>query len=157
MAETPVPIHVNEQLPTPPDEPLTLVTVSASKKPEPSQSQSQSQTNQNWSSTGRWPTPQSESSSISTSPPPLDEADSELPSFAESQFDEVLQDSLALDPLVLSSHRFDLGRTSPTSSNEVEIDSDDEPGGQLEVDSIRTPSREEVDRATEDEMDPWNT
>jgi hypothetical protein len=150
VAETPVRIHINEQLPTPPDEPLTLVTVSASRKQEPPQ------TNQNWTNPGRWPTPQSESESITTSPPPLDDADNELPSFAESQLDDVLQESL--DPLELSSHRFDHGRTSPTSSNEVEVSSDDESGRRRELEeSIRAPSREEVDRAEQDEMDPWDT
>lgn len=143
-------MHINEQLPTPPDEPLTLVTVSSSRKQDLS-----SQVKPNWPSTGRWPTPQSESSSISTSPPPLDEPDSELPSFADSQFDEVLQGSL--DPLVLSTNRFDFGRTSPTSSNEVEIDSDDERGGLAETDSRRASSREAMHGDTQDGMDPWNT
>ena len=125
-----MPVSINEQLPTPPDEPITLVSVSVSgpAKKEPSPS---------WTNTGRWPTPQSESSStISTSPPPLDEGDSELPSFADSQLDE---DSL--DPLVLASKRFDLGKASPTSSNEVEIDSDDELSERLEVDSTRASPR----------------
>ncbi|KAI9511390.1 hypothetical protein F5148DRAFT_1171203 [Russula earlei] len=150
VSETPVPVHINEQLPTPPDEPLTLVTVSSSpKKTEPSQA------NHNWPSTGRWPTPQSESSSISTSPPPLDEPDSELPSFAESQFDEVLQESL--DPLVLSSRQFDYGRGSPTSSNEVEVDSDDERSGHVEADSTQASPREEMLRDAQDGTDLWNT
>lgn len=144
-------MHINEQLPTPPEEPLTLVTVSSSRKQDLS-----AQVRHNWPSTGRWPTPQSESSSISTSPPPLDEADSELPpSFTDSQFDEVLQGSL--DPLVLSSNRYDYGRMSPTSSNEVEIDSDDERGGLAEPDSRRASSREEMLRETQDGTDPWNT
>jgi len=142
-------VHINEQLPTPPDEPLVSVTVSSSRK------QDLSQPNHNWPSTGRWPTPQSESSSISTSPPPLDEADGELPSFSDSQFDEVLQGSL--DPLVLSSNRFDFGRTSPTSSNEVEIDSDDEPSGHVETDSRRASPREEMLGETQEGMDTWNT
>jgi ubiquitin carboxyl-terminal hydrolase 4/11/15 len=144
-------VHINEQLPTPPDEPLTLITVSSSRKQDPSQA------NHNWPSTGRWPTPQSESSSISTSPPPLDEADSELPSFSESQFDEVLQDSL--DPLVLSSNRFDFGRVSPTSSNEVEVDSDDEPSARvIESDSRRASPREEMPKEeAQDGTDTWNT
>ena len=146
-------MHINEQLPTPPDEPLTLVSVSPSRKQDLS-----SQVKHNWQSTGRWPTPQSESSSISTSPPPLDEADGELPSFADSQFDEVLQEG-SLDPLVLSSNRYDFGggRVSPTSSNEVEIDSDDERGGLAETDSRRASSREEMHGDTQDGMDPWNT
>jgi ubiquitin carboxyl-terminal hydrolase 4/11/15 len=150
VAETPVPVHINEQLPTPPDEPLTLVTVSSSRKQELSQA------NNSWPNTGRWPTPQSESSSISTSPPPLDETDGELPSFSDSQFDEVLQGSL--DPLVLSTNQFDLGRTtSPTSSNEVEIDSDDEPSGRgVEADSGRASPREERLGETQDGMDTWD-
>jgi ubiquitin carboxyl-terminal hydrolase 4/11/15 len=148
-AETPVPVHINEQLPTPPDEPLALVTVSSSRK------QDLNQANHNWSSTGRWPTPQSESSSISTSPPPMDEADSELPSFSDSQFDAVLEGSL--DPLVLSSKQFDFGRTSPTSSNEVEIDPDDEPSGNLETDSMQASPREEMLRDTQEVVDTWNT
>ena len=145
-------MHINEQLPTPPDEPLTLVTVSSSRKQDLSP-----QVKPNWPSTGRWPTPQSESSSISTSPPPLDEADSELPSYIDSQFDEGLQASL--DPLVLSSNRYDnFGRTtSPTSSNEVEVDSDDERGGLAETDSRRASSREEMLGETQDSTDPWNT
>jgi hypothetical protein len=136
-----MPVSINEQLPTPPDEPITLVSVSVSgpAKKEPSHS---------WTNTGRWPTPQSESSStISTSPPPLDEGDSELPSFADSQLDE---DSL--DPLVLASKRFDLGKASPTSSNEVEIDSDDELSERLEVDSTRASPR-----ATQYGLGTWNT
>jgi ubiquitin carboxyl-terminal hydrolase 4/11/15 len=148
-AETPVPVHINEQLPTPPDEPLTLVTVSSSRK------QDLNQANHNWSSSGRWPTPQSESSSISTSPPPLDEADSELPSFSDSQYDAVLEGSL--DPLVLSSNQFDFGRTSPTSSNEVEIDPDDEPSGNLETDSRQASPREEMLRGTQEVVDTWST
>jgi ubiquitin carboxyl-terminal hydrolase 4/11/15 len=142
-----MPVSINEQLPTPPDEPITLVSVSVSgpAKKEPLQ------TSHNWTNTGRWPTPQSESSStISTSPPPLDEGDSELPSFADSQLDEVLQDSL--DPLVLASKRFDFGKASPTSSNEVEIDSDDELSERLEADSTRASPR-----ATQYGMDTWNT
>jgi ubiquitin carboxyl-terminal hydrolase 4/11/15 len=144
-------VHINEQLPTPPDEPLTLITVSSSRKQDPAQA------NPNWPSTGRWPTPQSETSSISQSPPPPDEADSELPSFSESQFDEVLQDSL--DPLVLSSNRFDFGRVSPTSSNEVEIDSDDEPSANvmIESDSTRASPREEMLKDAQDGMDTWDT
>ena len=146
VAETPVPVHVNEQLPTPPDEPLTMITVSSSRKKEPSQA------SHNWPSTGRWPTPQSESSSISTSPPPLDEADNELPSFSESHFDDTLQDSL--DPLMLSSNRFDM---SPTSSNEVEIDSDDERNAQvIESDSSHM-SPQEMSKETQDETDAWNS
>lgn len=146
VAETPVPVHVNEQLPTPPDEPLTLITVSSSRKKEPPQA------SHNWPSTGRWPTPQSESSSISTSPPPLDEADSELPSFSESQFDDTLQDSL--DPLMLSSNRFDM---SPTSSNEAEIDSDDEPNAHvIESDSSRASPRQML-KGTQDGTGAWNT
>jgi ubiquitin carboxyl-terminal hydrolase 4/11 len=86
----------------------------------------------------------------------MDEADSELPSFSESQFDEVLQDSL--DPLVLSSNRFDFGRVSPTSSNEVEIDSDDEPSAHvIETDSTRASPREEALNEVQDGTDPWNT
>ncbi|KAI0289608.1 hypothetical protein BC826DRAFT_914263 [Russula brevipes] len=152
VAETPVPVHhVNEQLPTPPDEPLTLVTESSSRKQDPSQAQA----NRNWPSTGRWPTPQSESSSISTSPPPLDEPDGELPSFAESQYDEVLQDSL--DPLVLSSNRYDLERASPTSSNEVQVDSDDERSGRVESDSKEAspPLREEMPGEAQGGTDTW--
>src|SRR5258708_4654529 len=153
VAETPVPVHVNEQLPTPPDEPLTMITVSSSsRKQEPSQVSQ----NHTWPSTGRWPTPQSSSSSISTSPPPLDEADSELPSFSESNFDDVLQDSL--DPLVLSSNRFDIRAVSPTSSNEVEIDSDDEPNAQaIESDSRRASLGDEMLKETQDRTDAWNT
>jgi hypothetical protein len=78
-----------------------------------------------------------------------------LPSFSDSQFDEVLQDSL--DPLVLSSNRFDFGRASPTSSNEVEIDSDDEPSGHVETDSRRASPREETLGETQEGMDTWNT
>src|SRR5712692_2872000 len=154
VAETPVPVHVNEQLPTPPDEPLTMITVSSSssRKQEPSQVSQ----NHTWPSTGRWPTPQSESSSISTSPPPLDEADSELPSFSESNFDDVLQDSL--DPLVLSSNRFDIRAVSPTSSNEVGSDSDDEPNAQaIESDSRRASLGVEMLKETQDRTDAWNT
>jgi len=86
----------------------------------------------------------------------VDEPDSELPSFSESQYDEVLQESL--DPLVLSSRRFDIGRGSPTSSNEVEVDSDDERSGRVETsDSRRASPREEMLRETEDGMDDtWN-
>ncbi|KAF8273104.1 hypothetical protein EI94DRAFT_1769417 [Lactarius quietus] len=114
--------------------PVSIVSGPATAKKEPSHS---------WTNTGRWPTPQSESSStISTSPPPLDEGDGELPSFADS----VDEDSL--DPLVLASKRFDLGKASPTSSNEVEIDSDDE----LEADSTRASPR-----ATQYRMETWNT
>jgi hypothetical protein len=143
-------VHINEQLPTPPDEPLTLITVSSSRKQDPSQP------SHNWPSTGRWPTPQSESSSISQSPPPQDEADSELPPFSESQFDEVLQDSL--DPLVLSSNRFNFGRVSPTSSNEVEVDSDDERSAHIvESDSTRESPREEMLKDAQDGMDTWDT
>jgi len=150
VAETPVPVHINEQLPTPPDEPLTLITVSSSRKQDPSR------VNHNWPTAGRWPTPQSESSSISTSPPPMDDTESELPSFSESQFDEVLQGSL--DPLVLSSNRFDLGRVSPTSSNEVEIDSDDGRSAQvIESDSAGASPREEMPKDTQDGTDTWNT
>ncbi len=149
VTETPVPVIINEQLPTPPDEPVTLISISSTSGPakkEPPQQASHS-----WTSTGRWPTPQSEASStISTSPPPLDEGDSELPSFADSQFDEVLQDSL--DPLVLSTKRFDFGKASPTSSNEVEIDSDDELSERLEADSTRASPR-----ATQYGTDTWNT
>jgi ubiquitin carboxyl-terminal hydrolase 4/11 len=149
VTETPVPVHVNEQLPTPPDEPLTMITVSSSRKKEPSQA------SHNWPSSGRWPTPQSESSSMSTSPPPLDEADTELPSFSESHFDDALQDSL--DPLVLSSNRFDIRAPSPTSSNEVEIDSDDEPNAHaIESDSSRASPRE-MPKETQDGTDAWNT
>lgn len=149
IAETPVPVHVNEQLPTPPDEPLTMITVSSSRKKEPSQA------NHNWPSTGRWPTPQSESSSISTSPPPLDEADSELPSFSESQFDDTLQDSL--DPLMLSSNRFDIRAVSPTSSNEAEIDSDDEPNAHVIEPDSRQASPREMLKERQDGTDAWNT
>ncbi len=150
VAETPVPVHINEQLPTPPDEPLTMITVSSSRKQEPSQA------SHNWPSTGRWPTPQSESSSISTSPPPPDEADSELPSFSDSHFDDALQDSL--DPLVLSSNRFDIRAVSPTSSNEVEIDSDDEPNAHaIESDSRRASPRVEMLKETQDGTEAWNT
>jgi ubiquitin carboxyl-terminal hydrolase 4/11/15 len=119
-----------------------MITVSSSRKKEPSQA------SHNWPSTGRWPTPQSESSSISTSPPPQDEADSELPSFSESNFDDSLQDSL--DPLMLSSNRFDM---SPTSSNEAEIDSDDEPNAHV----IEPDSPREILKETEDGTDTWNT
>lgn len=138
LTETPMPVSINEQLPTPPDEPITLVTVtSGPAKKEPSH---------NWTNTGRWPTPQSEASStISTSPPPLDEGESELPSFADSQLDE---DS---DPLVLASKRFDLGKASPTSSNEVEIDSDDELSERLDTGSTRASPQ-----ATQYGMDTWN-
>lgn len=142
-------MHVNEQLPTPPDEPLTVITVSSSRKKEPSQA------GHNWPSTGRWPTPQSESSSISTSPPPQDEADSELPSFSESNFDDTLQDSL--DPLILSSNRFDIRTVSPTSSNEVEIDSDDEPNVHVIESDSRQASPREMLKETEDGTDTWNT
>ncbi|KAH9074760.1 hypothetical protein EDB83DRAFT_2353143 [Lactarius deliciosus] len=110
LTETPVPVIINEQLPTPPDEPVTLISV----------------------------------------PSASDEGDGELPSFAESQFDEVLQDSL--DPLVLSTKRFDFGKASPTSSNEVEIDSGDELSEQLEADSTRASPR-----ATQYGADTWNT
>ncbi|PCH44360.1 cysteine proteinase [Wolfiporia cocos MD-104 SS10] len=74
-----------------------------------------------------WPTPQSvaRSSPASSSPPPLE--DSELPSFEESQFDDVLQSSL--DPLAISAHSFDFpdpsARSSPTSSIEAEVDVED--------------------------------
>jgi ubiquitin carboxyl-terminal hydrolase 4/11/15 len=149
VGETLVPVHVNEQLPTPPDEPLTMITVSSSRKKEPSQA------SHNWPSTGRRPTPQSESSSISTSPPPLDEADSELPSFSESHFDDTLQDSL--DPLMLSSNRFDIRTVSPTSSNEVEIDSDDEPNANVIEPDSRQASPREMLKETQDGTDAWNT
>ncbi len=106
-------MHVNEQLPTPPDEPLTMITVSSSssRKQEP---------------------------------------------FSESNFDDVLQDSL--DPLVLSSNRFDIRAVSPTSSNEVEIDSDDEPNAQaIESDSRRASLGVEMLKETQDRTDAWNT
>ncbi|KAH9167465.1 hypothetical protein EDB89DRAFT_1997415 [Lactarius sanguifluus] len=150
LTETPVPVIINEQLPTPPDEPVTLVSApsasgSATAKKDPTSA------SHRWTNTGRWPTPQSEASStISTSPPPLDEGDGELPSFADSQFDEVLQESL--DPLVLSTKRFDFEKASPTSSNEVEIDSGDELSEQLEADSTRASPR-----ATQYGADTWNT
>jgi ubiquitin carboxyl-terminal hydrolase 4/11 len=150
VAETPVPVPINEQLPTPPEEPLA---VSSSRK----QDLTLTQTNHNWTSSGRWQTPQSESSSITTSPPPLDEADSELPpSFSDSQFDAVLEDSL--EPLVLSSssNQYEFGRTSPTSSNEVEVDSDDEPSGNLGTDSRQGSPVEEMLRDAQEGVDTWN-
>jgi hypothetical protein len=86
----------------------------------------------------------------------MDDTESELPSFSESQFDEVLQGSL--DPLVLSSNRFDLGRVSPTSSNEVEIDSDDGRSAQvIESDSAGASPREEMLKDAQDGTDTWNT
>jgi hypothetical protein len=78
-----------------------------------------------------------------------------LPSFSDSQFDAVLEGSL--DPLVLT-NQFDFGgrTTSPTSSNEVEVDSDDERSGNLETDSRHT-SPLEMLRDAQEGVDTWNT
>ncbi|KAI0955073.1 hypothetical protein AcW1_006764 [Taiwanofungus camphoratus] len=70
-----------------------------------------------------WPTPQSNArSSPASSPPPLDDADP--PSFADAQYDGLVQSSL--DPLALSAHQFDFpdpsSRSSPASSLDVEPD-----------------------------------
>ncbi|KAI0272603.1 hypothetical protein BC834DRAFT_817600 [Gloeopeniophorella convolvens] len=152
VAETPGPVHITEQLPTPPNELATQASGSGSGKRDAPQTSS-------WTSSGRWATPKSESSSLSTSPPPLDDGDAELPSFADSQFDDVLQESL--DPLALSAQRYDFpdpvpGRASPTSSNEVNPDSDDEAGGRLGVDSRHSSPHDETRRGRGGGVDPWN-
>lgn len=63
--------------------------------------------------------PRYTSGSSAPSPPPDDP-----PGFDESQTDELIS-----DPLLISSERFDFpdpsGKTSPSSSNEAEVDSDD--------------------------------
>ncbi|TFY59459.1 hypothetical protein EVG20_g7789, partial [Dentipellis fragilis] len=64
------------------------------------------------------------STSQASSPPPLD--DREPPSYGDASYDD------ALDPLTLATNRFDFpdpsSKASPTSSNEVEPDSEDETG-----------------------------
>jgi ubiquitin carboxyl-terminal hydrolase 4/11/15 len=78
------------------------------------------------SASDQWPAPHSNAkSSPASTPPPLE--DPELPSFDNSQFDEVVQTSL--DPLQIALHQYDLpdpssSKASPTWSNEAEPDLD---------------------------------
>ncbi|CCM00357.1 uncharacterized protein FIBRA_02387 [Fibroporia radiculosa] len=94
--------------------------------------------------TDDWPT-QSQLSPAS-SPPPLD--DGEPPSFENAQFDSVLQTSL--DPLAISTHRFDYpsssSRDSPTSSIEALPDMDDAENAEqhIELDETQVSSFEQT-------------
>lgn len=86
-----------------------------------------------------WPTPLSIArSSPASSPPPLD--DKELPSFENSQFDEMVQTSL--DPLQIASHQYYLpdpsAEVSPTSSTGVEPDLDKSEWGFPQFDDLQT-------------------
>ncbi|KAI0065534.1 cysteine proteinase [Artomyces pyxidatus] len=119
------PPNVGLQLPTPPNErapPLPSVAMGERDPPRTLRATP-------YLFSESWHTPQSGSSSRSTSPPPLDDGDP--PSFDDAQFDHVLQSS-TLDPLELSSQQYDFpgpgpsSKASPTSSNEVEQDSEDE-------------------------------
>jgi ubiquitin carboxyl-terminal hydrolase 4/11/15 len=86
-----------------------------------------------------WPTPLSIArSSPASSPPPLD--DKELPSFENSQFDEILQ--TPLDPLQIASHQYDFpdpsAGVSPTSSTGAEPDLDHADWGLSQFEDLQT-------------------
>jgi ubiquitin carboxyl-terminal hydrolase 4/11/15 len=123
---TPEPITVDPQLPTPPDERSYVIDRTSGVATLENRSIGLLRP----SGSEGWPTPRSNLSnagSSSSSPPRLD--DIELPNFEDSQY----EDSTSLDPLMLTSQQFDYpdpsSKASPTSSDEVEPDIDDERDG----------------------------
>ena len=118
--EGPLIIHFDNQLPTPPSE--SDATQHYEKRQTPIDSSDL---------ITEWTALPSGTSSVSTTPPPLDEFP---PSFERSQFDVILMDGTE-DPLDAASHRFDFpdpsSKASPTSSNEAELDSDDDDIGPI--------------------------